>query len=540
MSLAQDAKPALDALVEFDLATSVQVKNPFDPAQIDLVVNYTAPDGKVMTIPAFWYQAYDPTGAAPCGDPGWKARLTPTRPGKWTAQAEIRKLKVKSASVSFQVAQADARGFVRVNAKNPRYLAFDNGATYFPIGLNIGWWKSDPLGDYQRWMDKLHANGGSLIRVWMASWSFGIEWQDTGLGDYTKRERQAWLLDQVFNMANQRDMTIDLVLLNHGAFSQTTNPEWDANPYNVANGGMCQTPDCFATNPQAQDYFKRRLRYIAARWGYSPNLLAWEWWNEEDLTPIKEDDLAAWVKKMTVTLRSYDPYQHLINISFAGNNSKKVLSLPEISFSQVHLYDFRDPTQTFSDIYHDMSLLAPNKPILFGEFGFSAAIEDAKSYDKTGAHLHNGEWMAAFTGFASSTMYWWWDSYIDPLNLWSQFSSLSRFLHGEDLATFTPGKATLSNPLVASALTLQNNTLALIWVKNNRYEAAVTDAMLGQPVHGLELTLSGLKDGSYQVTWYDPIAAKWLDTAQATAQNGKLKGVVPDFLKDMAARVTAP
>jgi len=75
---------------------------------------------------------------------------------------------------------------------------------------------------------------------------------------------------QVFNMARQDDIYIELVLLNHGAFSATVDPEWDANPYNSANGGPCDTPQCFATDPQAKQYFQRRLRYIAARWDIQP------------------------------------------------------------------------------------------------------------------------------------------------------------------------------------------------------------------------------------------------------------------------------
>ncbi len=545
LSLPADARFNQYSLVEFNLATSVSVKNPFDPAQMDLVVHYTVPDGKVLTIPAFWYQDFDPTGTVPCGEPGWKARLTPTLPGKWTAQAEMRNLKIKSAAVIFQVSPTDARGFVRVSPKNPHYLAFDNGQTYFPIGINMGWWNTDPLTDYQNWMDKLHANGGSLIRVWMANWAFGIEWQDTGLGDYSKREKQAWLLDQVFRMASQRDINIDLVLIEHGAFSETTNAQWDSNPYNAANGGPCKTPECFATDPAARQMFQRRVRYIAARWGYSPNLLAWEWWNEEDFTPITENELAPWIKEMSATLRSYDPYQHLITTSFNSKNSQKVLSLPEISFTQVHLYDFSDPTSSFTDIYQSMRSLTPSKPVVFGEFGFSNASENSKSYDKDGTHLHNGLWTATFLGFASPAMYWWWDTYVDPLNLWGQFGSLSQFLKGSDLATLTPGKAipepsqAIALPtLLARAYTLQNSSSALVWVKNNRYEAAVTKAMLGDPIHGLALSVTGLKDGNYQVAWYDPTSQKWSDGVPTAARNCQLTLVVPDFLKDMAARIT--
>ena len=42
----------------------------------------------------------------------------------------------------------------------------------------------------------------------------------------------------------------------------------------------------FATNPDAQRLWEQKLRYIAARWGYSTNLFCWEWWNEVNWTPL--------------------------------------------------------------------------------------------------------------------------------------------------------------------------------------------------------------------------------------------------------------
>ncbi len=36
------------------------------------------------------------------------------------------------------------------------------------------------------------------------------------------------------------------------------------------------------TDPQARKYQQRIFRYIVARWGYSPNILSWELFNEID------------------------------------------------------------------------------------------------------------------------------------------------------------------------------------------------------------------------------------------------------------------
>ena len=159
-------------------------------------------------------------------------RITPTEIGTWQAQA-ILDGEIQSASITFEVTPSGTPGFVRVHPENPRYLAFDDGTLFTPIGSNIAWWNSDPLTDYVRWLDHFTANGGNTIRVWMASWAFGIEWSDTPLGDYANRQYKAWLLDQLFQMAADRGIYIILALNNHGQFSTTVNPEWARNPYNA-------------------------------------------------------------------------------------------------------------------------------------------------------------------------------------------------------------------------------------------------------------------------------------------------------------------
>ncbi len=197
---------------ELALETDGVYANPFDPAEIDLRVVFTSPDGGQKTVPAFWYQEYHQVGNAPTGDPEWRVRFTPTLPGEWSAQAVLTGKEVASEPFIFQAAAAaeGTHGFIRRHPDNPGYLAIEEAAqaglslkTYYPIGINMGWGGGEPLSDYSNWLDQLSANGGNVIRAWMASWSFGIEWFDTGLGDYTKRLDRAWQLDQVFEMAEQ-------------------------------------------------------------------------------------------------------------------------------------------------------------------------------------------------------------------------------------------------------------------------------------------------------------------------------------------------
>lgn len=542
---------ARDGRAEFAIETDGVFANPFDPAEVDLQVRFTSPDGASVSVPAFFYQAYAPDTLEPMGEPGWRARFTPTFAGDWSAQAVLTQGAVESPALAFTVAADDtARGFVRVDPTNPRFFAFDNGEPYVPIGANIAWATSldASLSDYTRWFDGLSANGGNVARLWMASWGFGIEWQDTGLGDYTRRLKQAWLLDQVFDLAAERDIYILLCLLNHGAFSASVNPEWDANPYNVANGGMLAEPADFVSDPQAGAFFQRRLRYIAARWGYSPNLFAWEWWNELSLTPISDDALKPWLKTMTAELIELDPNDHLMSSSYASGGYTRIWREPEIDFAQVHDYSGVDPVLALQrELEKTQRNTGANpKPSLVAEHGSSVYGADTTE-GREDIHLHNGVWAPPFLGYAGTAFSWWWDTYLDPADRWGVYRPFAVFIAGERLGSFTPGRA-VTDPAVV-ALTLQDETRALVWVRSQAYDAAATllDKATPAPgtspfelLTGVTLTLSGLTDGAYVAHWFSPQTGEWLATEPVSVAGGTVTLTAPDFSTDLALKLLAP
>jgi len=546
-------------LLEMNIETDGVVANPFDPAQFDLRVRFTSATSQTLLAPAFWYQAFDPTTLQPQGAPVWRVRFTPPRAGQWSAQAELSRPKLTSQPITFTVDPADdERGFVRINAQDPHYFAFDNGDFYFPIGLNIAWSNQQGLGvlqDYERWLDRFSQNGGNLARVWMAAWSFGLEWNDTGLGNYSKRQKQAWLLDQVFKLAEERDVTIMLTLINHGQFNKTVNPEWDQNPYNVANGGMLNAPEEFVTNPQAKQLFKQRLRYIAARYSYSTSLFAWEWWNEVNWTPINDTLLGPWMAEMSKELQQWDPYTHLITNSYANGRPSKLWRMPTMSFAQQHDYTGRDPLLEFPESFAAIQANAPAKPILQAEQGFSAAGADGELVFEL-VHLHNGIWTAPFTGYAGSSMYWWWDTLIDPLDLWSEFKAIDTFMQGEDLSAMRVTTGTIA-PAGAQALALQTDNRALVWIRSDSYgvdaiqlayERAVKNAIKTKTplkewryapptIEKLTLTLADLADGAYTAHWYLPATATWEEEVLVQVKTGQVTLRVPTLQQDLALKI---
>ena len=542
--------------VELNLLTDGQAANPFDPAQVDLRVTFTSSSGLQVEAPAFYYQDYDRQSLQSVGQPGWRVRFTPTQPGDWQAQARLAQTGLESQPISFGIEpDPHAPGFVGLNERNGAYFQTSDGNFYFPVGINMGWAGSDVLGDYERWLDRFSANGGNLVRVWMASWSFGLEWKDTGLGDYGDRMQRAWLLDQVFQMAEERGVTVMLCLINHGAFSATVNPEWADNPYNAVLGGPLQSPEAFVTDPLARELFKRRLRYIAARWSYSTSLFAWEWWNEIHWTPITSDLLRPWLTEMTAYLRSLDPYNHLITHSTSTNDT--IWNAPELQIMQIHDYSRVFLPQALPPLYQQKRFITAVKPLLLGEFGTDAGGEE-NLFQKQAIHLHTGLWAAPFSGYAGTGMYWWWDNYIDPNNHWVQFGPVARYFEGEDLAAYTPAGAQVSAQGV-TALTLQQPERALLWVVNaaysvtsasQAYDAAVRDQTLNadwlyEPpvIENVQVTLTGFVDGAYIAYLFDPQSGEWLGESNVEAQQGALTLLIPALSSDLAVKIlpqTAP
>lgn len=539
--------------VELSIETDGRAGNPFDPAQADLTVRFRGPSGQALVVPAFWYQDFDPLALAPLGEPGWRARFTPGEAGEWSAEALLAApAALKSAPLRFTV-QPDpaARGFVRASDRDPRYFAFDDGSFYFPVGLNMGWAGQDVLGDYTQWLDHLSQNGGSYIRVWMASWSFALEWDDTGLGNYSKRMRQAWLLDQVFRLAEERGVYVMLCLLNHGAFSATTNPEWDNNPYNAALGGPLESPEQFVSDPEAKSLFKRRVRYIAARWASSPNLAVWEWWNEAHWTPIREQDLMAWIGEMTAELKKHDPYGHLVSTSYGSGADNPTWSLAEIDLAQQHEYSTSDAMRTLPVTLRMIRRYAKDKPVLLAEYGSSAEGESA-AFNRGAIHLHNGLWAAPFAGYAGTGMYWWWDNYVEPLDLWYHYRGVAEFFKDEDLRGMQPAGALVRGG-EAGAVALQSAERALVWVRADGYTfegarrayliarqagGAAADWRYDPPAqNGLSVEISGLKDGDYQALWYSTLSGR-VGAPQAVAvSGGRLVVDLPELKTDLAFKV---
>jgi hypothetical protein len=524
--------------------------NPFDPAQIDVQGVFVDPAGRSWQSTGFWYQGF--TRAllngrevlTPVGEPVWKVRFAPPSTGRWTWKWIVTTPagSTQSDTHIVDVHAGDNPGFIRRTAADSRYLVHDDGSSYFAIGENTGWYDARGTFAYDSWYSRLAEQGANFSRLWMPSWAFGIEWSDTGLGDYRKRLDRAWQLDRVIEEGERRGIYTMLSLLNHGAFSSVFNSEWASNPYNAANGGSLVAPGDQFTDATFKTLFKRRLRYIVARWGYSTHVHSWELWNEADLAGrATASNRAVWHREMADYLRSIDPARHLVTTSFALSRFHVVWAESGLDYIQVHNYSNAVPG---AGIAGNMATWLPElnvaykRPVLFGEFGVNSnGPAETFAADPTGIGLHDGLWAGALSSSFGTGMTWWWDNYIDvePERFYPMFGAVARFLGGIhwSRARLAPAATTATSPTHPIFVTgMQGPALALLWLKNDAHQWDHPDP---SAVNGATVTLT-LSAGSWCGAWWDTAAGVPREVVQFTAGADPIVLSAPVFSGDVALR----
>ena len=195
----------------------------------------------------------------------------------------------------------------------------------------------------------------------------------------------------------------------------------------MANGGFLDGPRQFWTDERARRLYRQRLRYIVARWGYSPHVWALEFWNE---LGEARPEIVAWHREMAQYVRTIDPNRHLLSTStWQGNLDKfaAIWDLPEMDFTQGHHYGAL-PGLTARIAEH---LARWPKPYLNGEGGGPPArTGDGQSLDPHSIEFHNSLWAPMVLGSAGTTLPWWWRDRIEPQDLFHHYQAVADFARG--------------------------------------------------------------------------------------------------------------
>lgn len=422
------AAPQLWQRAEFRLTGAPTTANNFDPDLIKVDAVFTAPSGRALTVPAFWFQDYSRAlvdGAevlTPVGTPEWHLRFTPTEPGEYAVNVTATLGTAAPgavASAKFKVTattSATTRGWVKVGADG-RYLATTDGKPLRLIGENACWAGARGTYDYDLWFPAMKASGQNFARLWLAPWFMPLEHKPDTLTHYDLGG--AWQLDRLFELAERDGLYLLLCFDHHGMYQEKnrgwggTNNFWlTSNPYSARLGGPCATPNDFFTDAPAKSTYQKRLRYLVARYGASPRLLAWQFFNEIDnvFGPglLNGPDVVAWHRDMARWLRAQDPFTHLITTSLTGGVDRPELwTLPELDFAVYHSY-FEPAPGRYVTAVAESFVQRYKKPAMIGEFGTSAA-NWAIVGDPHLRGFRQGLWGGGLGGSVGTAMSWWWE-----------------------------------------------------------------------------------------------------------------------------------
>lgn len=356
--------------VEFQFEPPAGKENPF---QRDLWAEVTTPSGAVLHLPAYFV-----------GGKRYAVRARATETGEYRLGAVTEQKAGAAQSVALETKRVDG-GVRKVTATEqlpqvmkssgrPAQLRLADGRPYTPVGTNLAWAPGGGTKYYERAFPLFHQQGLNWMRVWMAHWSgMNLDWFPTEkgasppIGTLDSQVAERW--DEMVAMADENGVYLQLVLQHHGQYSTTVNPNWPQNPWNAAHaGGFLKTPSAFFTDAKARELTRWKYRYIIARWGYSPAIVAWELFNEVhwvDALKLDHNDaaVAAWHTEMAQEIRRLDPYHHLVTTSTEDLFSPIYAAM---DYFQPHLYpaDVIAGSRTFMRAPSEL-----DRPVFYGEMG---------------------------------------------------------------------------------------------------------------------------------------------------------------------------
>lgn len=350
--------------VQFTFVPPADAKNPF---QRDIWAEVIAPSGETVRLPAFFV-----------GDGHFAVRARAKEAGEYRL-GPVFERGADGATVALttklvgsdrqQVTETEKLRAVTRSPSDPTRLVYSDGVPYTPVGANLAWFPNGTnLDYYQGAFAQFQAEHLNWMRVWMCHWGeTNLDWPAKEIGALNLKVAAEW--DKLVATADNRGVYVQLVLQHHGQYSSTVNPNWPANPWNAANpGGFLKSPSDFFTSPKARELTQWKYRYIVARWGYSPAIVAWELFNEVHWVDAmrqdkREGDVAAWHTAMAKFIRSVDVHRHLVTTSTEDLNSPIYAAM---DYYQPHLYtaDIIAGARAFMRAPGEL-----NRPVFYGEMG---------------------------------------------------------------------------------------------------------------------------------------------------------------------------
>ena len=482
-------------------------------------------------------------------------------------------------------------GFVRV-AKDKRHFEYDDGTFYYPLGPSLRspsdnripyidpkWNPVEIMrlakrGTYQydEYLAECQNAGINWVRVWMCPWWCGLEWRRDwpgyqGCGRYNLLN--AWRMDYLLEAAARAQILYEVCVTNHGQYSLYVDTDWPNNPYNAKLGGPLIAASEFFTRADTQTALQNRLRYVAARYGHSPSIMAWgmlsenEWLEEYEpsiSSPVDKPapNVEAWYTCMTSFLKALDPNRHLVTTHFARPvRGAGVLALPALDYASSNAYSFfdelgggsYDAAAALADFWSGNTrgfrgFIAYDKPALVGEQGRHWLGGKYSTKQELDCDLHAGLWGSVVQPIGGATGYWWW-LHLHFDKRYGDYKTVAAFMQGEDMraaqgeALLEPLMLAVTSPesvLRARALASQRRMYIWIYHRNSPVGQSVAE------VSGAVLNIGELRPGNYTIEFWDTHEGRSSEKREISVRGKDGKAVpvqipLPPVKNDLAAKV---
>ena len=440
----------------------------------------TSPSGKELLLPCFWVEGNR-----------FAARFTPQEKGAYRFRFAVDGGAISDEG-SLKVSGSRAHGMIHPNG-NWTFVC-DDGTLFRGVGENICW--ESRTHDDSKFFSALHeqhdrfnydamlpafaAAGGNFVRVWMCSWNFPIDRQ-RDFNNFRYEDSDAYFnpsatarLDHVVELADQLGIKLMLCM----------------GPGNV------RADERFFTSEEAKARYRTYLRYIVARWGYSPAIGLWEFFNEVDNIqfsnashPIPAEVIVAWHREMAAYLKTIDPFRHPVTTSISHRDLKGLNDIEDIDLNQKHIYCATGAIPGTIAAYE----AAHGKPYVIGEFSYE--WDWSKNFDDFAADMDRdfkrGLWYGLMNPTPITPMSWWWE-YFDERGLVPYFRSV-RYISDRMLRY---GKGAFERVPVdcpADAYAVRCGKRAYLYVYNNTEKTLTELPLRGRWVQALDFAAARLR-----------------------------------------------
>jgi hypothetical protein len=504
---------------EWQVGIKAAWTNPYAYTEQALDMVLTSPTGMHLVQPCFFLSG------APGQPSQWQARFTPREAGTytcWFVWSEQGREVYRSAKQQFSVDVGKGRGFLQ--PRDLWTLRYDNGEPFRGLGENICWESrddddskhfkalhEDPRYSYEYMVGQLTVNGGNFFRVWMTYWNLPVDWKQvknnrryrptSSTYNESGMERMDWLVQ----LCDSLGVHMMVALESHVGFM---GEGWEMSSYNVRNGGSANTPLEFFTLPAARQHYKNKLRLMIARYGYSPSIAAWEFFNEIDNAMyhgkpedrIPDEVITRWHEEMSAFLKEQDPYKHIVTTSISHRDVAGMNDIPHIDINQKHIYKntagIPGTIQRYVDKHH--------KPYVIGESGYE--WDWSKNFndfaDSMDSDFKRALWLGMFSPTPILPMSWWWE-FFEQRGMMKYFKPVSEV----NRMMLASGHGTFSN--IDARVSVKDGRILAVQCGNDVY----TYLELPGTDETIEITYAIVSRGLTKMRCLDPDTGQWKEAA---------------------------